>query len=67
MAIGTPRLRIISWPTATKVSADNRCMVRLRANQVPQNTPITRAKSTIVVAWAEARILMNRGASSLVA
>jgi hypothetical protein len=50
MAIGTPRFRIISWPTATKVSADSRCMVRLRENQVPQNTPITRAKSTIVVA-----------------
>jgi hypothetical protein len=57
MAIGRPRLRIISWPTARKVSADSRLMVRLRANQVPQNTPMTRAKRTMVVAWA-VRILM---------
>src|SRR5581483_738068 len=56
MAIGTPRLRIIWWPTARKVAADNWFMVRLWANQVPQNTPITRANKTIVVAWA-ARIL----------
>ena len=56
MAIGTPRFWIISWPTATKVSPDSRCMVRLRENQVPQNTPITRANRTMVVARA-ARIL----------
>src|SRR4029450_7149626 len=52
MAIGPPRLRIIWWPTATKVSADSWSMVRLRENQVPQNTPITNENNTIVVAWA---------------
>jgi hypothetical protein len=47
MAIGTPRFWIIWWPTATKVSADSWPMVRLRENQVPQNTPITRENSTM--------------------
>ena len=50
--MGIPRFWIISWPTAKKVSAESWLMVRLSENQVPQNTPITRAKSTIVVAWA---------------
>jgi hypothetical protein len=36
--------------------------VRLRENQVPQNTPITREKSTMVVAWA-ARIFTARSSA----
>jgi hypothetical protein len=38
------------WPTARKVSDDSWSMVRLRENQVPQNTPITNANRTMVVA-----------------
>ena len=48
--MGTPRFRIISWPTARKVSDDSWSMVRLSENQVPQNTPITNANRTMVVA-----------------
>src|SRR4029450_7776298 len=52
MAIGVPRFWIISWPTARNVSGDSWLMVRLRENQVPQNTPMTRAKRTTVMTWA---------------
>src|SRR4029453_7867029 len=59
MAMGVPRLWIIWWPTVRKVGAESWSMVRLRENQVPQNTPITRANSTMLVAWTT-RILIAR-------
>jgi hypothetical protein len=52
MDIGVPRFWIISCPTARNVSGDSWLMVRLRENQVPQNTPMTRAKRTMVMTWA---------------
>ena len=46
--MGTARLWIISWPTLRNVCAGRWSMLRLSENQVPQSTPITRAKSTLV-------------------
>jgi len=47
--IAAPRLPIVMCPTSGRVAGVMAAIERLRLNQVPQNTPVTRLKSSIVM------------------